>query len=664
MTTARRAWWGLPWILCALIAALVATGFDAFLLQQKKAFFTGGFLAVVHTRSLAEAGEFLLASLLSDFSVAAVLAAFALTVASRVLLTAAARLAAVLLAAVCPLLIADALLYSLVAYLGDAFDLSLMFDLTGRSPAEIVAVAAGHLLPAVLLTAGAAGAALAAVWVVNRRGPARQRTAARIPLTIIGFAVAAFVVGGVATAVIRAQSEICDDGLQRKPSGRVLQWATQLATDFDRDGYGLGGRLRDPDPFNAAIYPYAVEIPGNGIDEDGVGGDLPASLPGYDEAVPALAWRQKPDVVLIVLESFRADAVGRVINGRPVTPVLDGLARQGAAAPLAFSHNGYTAQSRFHIFSGSLVGVAAHRTLVDDFKANGYEVAYFSGQDDSFGGPALSSGFERADVAYDARQDRDRRYTTFTTAGSLAVPHEVVQERVATFLDHRKPGRPLFLYVNFHDTHYPYHHHGIAPLVSTHVLDESGIVPLRGAGVKEMYYNTVANVDAAIGATLGLVARRLGHAPAVIVTGDHGESLFDEGFLGHGYALNDAQTHIPMIVAGLPLTIEQPFGQSDLRNAIDMALATSADTLPHVVTTPGKKVFQYLGNIDKPRQIAFDFGTARTIYDFRTGRVSTGDGSWQRPEELRDDSAAQFLELVHLWERMMVAKRAAAGPLQ
>ena len=43
-------------------------------------------------------------------------------------------------------------------------------------------------------------------------------------------------------------------------------------------------------------------------------------------------------------------------------------------------------------------------------------------QDESFGGPALGVGFERADVAYDARMDRDKRYSRFTTPGSRDRP--------------------------------------------------------------------------------------------------------------------------------------------------------------------------------------------------------------------------------------------------
>ena len=64
--------------------------------------------------------------------------------------------------------------------------------------------------------------------------------------------------------------------------------------------------------------------------------------------------------------------------------------------------------------------------------------------------------------------------------------------------------------------------------------------------------NTTSNVDRAIGDMLERVRKALGREPGVIVLSDHGESLFDEGFLGHGYTLNDAQTRIPLVVSGLP----------------------------------------------------------------------------------------------------------------
>lgn len=653
----RDVAWRRPLLRDTMLVALGVTVFDALLLQQKKAFFTGGFLSSYHTGGPLEASAFLLVSLLTDAGVAAVLVAAAWWLSGRLRLTPLAHRAAVLMLAAGPLLVADFVMYQLLTYLGDAFDLSLMFELTGGRPAEFFAVSSQHLLGSSMLVVAAGTVAFGVVWAANRLG--RERASrVRPPRRAFAAAGSMFVLAALTSAAVRAANETFDDGLRRKPSGSLFGRLAELATDVDRDGFGVGGRMSDPDPFDAAVFPYAVEIPGDGIDQNGVAGDLPAAAPAYSEKAAAAApWVRTPDIVLFVLESFRADAVGRIVNGKPATPVLDALARGGVSVPLAFSHNGYTAESRFHLFSGSLAGVRDGRSIIDDFKANGYEVAYFSGQDDSFGGPAYAIGMDRADVAYDARQDRSRRYSTFATAGSLAVPHEVVQQRVGSFLEQRSRQKPLFLYVNFHDTHYPYHHASMRPLVSDRAIAEGDIHPSRAAELREMYYNTASNVDAAIGATLDTIRRHLAAPPAVIVTADHGESLFDEGFLGHGYALNDVQTQIPLIVSGLGLRIEQPFGQVELRDLIASALADGErGTHPSVSSRPDKGVFQYLGTLPRPRQIGFVSGEGRTIYDFRTDRVRFDGGGWQRPDALDGEAAARYVELVRLWERMLLAR--------
>jgi hypothetical protein len=265
---------------------------------------------------------------------------------------------------------------------------------------------------------------------------------------------------------------------------------------------------------------------------------------------------------------------------------------------------------------------------------------------------------ERADVAYDARQDRKLRYSTFTTAGSLAVPHTIVQQRLASFLERRGSGKPLLLYVNFHDTHYPYHHSAMQPLVSDRILPEGEIQPSRASAVQEMYFNAAANVDQAIGATVRMVEQHLGSPPGVIVASDHGESLFDEGFLGHGYALNETQTRIPLIIKGVPLHVTEPFGQAELRDAIGEALSRSPSTGagPRVTPDEAKTVFQYLGNIDKPRQIALVSMRGRTIYDFRNRRWQAPDGRTYRADDPEARDSAEFLRIIRLWERMIVAR--------
>jgi arylsulfatase A-like enzyme len=172
-----------------------------------------------------------------------------------------------------------------------------------------------------------------------------------------------------------------------------------------------------------------------------------------------------------------------------------------------------------------------------------------------------------------------------------------------------------------------------------------------------MYYNTAANVDRAIGDLLSSVRRALGRDVAVVVVSDHGESLYDSGFLGHGYALDGPQTRIPFIAAGLPLVVREPFAQSDLRDALWKALdAPDASASPRVLLDPQKSVFQYLGSVDRPAQIASTWIDHQVVYDFRSGKVSNRAGVWERPADLDAAASAGFLSLVRMWEAMKLAR--------
>ncbi len=172
-----------------------------------------------------------------------------------------------------------------------------------------------------------------------------------------------------------------------------------------------------------------------------------------------------------------------------------------------------------------------------------------------------------------------------------------------------------------------------------------------------MYANTAANMDRAIGTALEAVQKARGRAPAVIVTADHGESLFDHGFLGHGYALNDAQTKVPMVVADLPMRVPSPFSQIDLRPAMNDALQVPPDrpSTPSVRRVD-RPVFQYLGDLRRPRQIAWLLDGKRLIYDFRTKRLQTRTGEWVRPPEPAAGNTDEFHTLLHQWEWMSLTR--------
>jgi arylsulfatase A-like enzyme len=638
-------------------AASMITAADALLHERSRGVFSGGFLSFDHLEGGGASAGFLTLSLLTDAAVAGLLAAIAMYVLGRWRMRTPAVIAGGFLLATAPLVAAQIIEFQLVRFLGTGFDLALMFDLTGRSVGEMLAVSASHLLVPALVLAAASLVAGGVLWAINK-APAAPFPAPTLRVLLVPALL--LVVACIALTLAVSASASLENGLLRKPSGQALGAIVAGATDVDRDGFGLIGALADPDPFNRRVFPYAPDIPGNGIDEDGLAGDLPPDAPKYPEAaVPDGAWLRTPDVVLIRLETFRGDLVGAKQDGVPITPTMDALATQGVSSRQAYSHNGYTVQSRFHLLAGTLTARTGARTLVDDFLAKGYVVGYFSGQDESFGGEEYRVGFDRAHVAYDARADIDRRYSTFATPGSLAVSAQIVQERIEAFLAARVDDpRPMFVYVSFEDTHFPYTHKGIESLVSDVRLARDRIAPDERTALWATYVNTAANVDRAIGTVLERIRQVRGRDPAVVITADHGESLFDEGFLGHGHALNDVQTRVPLVVANLPMRVPEPFSHIDLRSALNAALTVAPEAAATPVFAPtDRPVFQYLGDLRRPRQIAWYRAGARFIYDFRTAGVQAWDEGWRPPSQLAPAEYAEFERLIHQWEWINLARR-------
>ena len=110
------------------------------------------------------------------------------------------------------------------------------------------------------------------------------------------------------------------------------------------------------------------------------------------------------------------------------------------------------------------------------------------------------------------------------------------------------------------------------------------------------------------------------------------------------------------------MTIAEPFGQADLRRILLQALDGSARAAaPEVQREDGRRVFQYLGTIERPARIALAGLRGRVEYDFRSDRFRSGSGDWRPPGALNPANRTEFLELVWTWERMMLARQAAAA---
>ncbi len=655
----ERAWAAVA-LACAVLVAAVELAF----LELYFHFWSGRFPSTDFLPDGWAAASFAAGALLLNASMILGIWTSGAPLLQRLRLSPAQRFASALLLALGVPLVYDGVRWPLRTYLGDALDLELFLNLAGGHALELVRQAGAFVWP---LAAAVALALLGGVAVVIRLRSvaAPLRIFAPAPATrrlglafVCGAAASSLVVG----SVCRGENPVCF-GLERTTAGVSLVEVLARLTDMDFDGFGFATRPRDPAPLDPSIYPYAVDVPANGIDENGLAGDHPAGndwVEPTSEAPPS--WSRRPHVLLVFLEGFREDALGAEIDGRPVTPALDALASQGLRSHHAYANSPFTARSRAQLLGGRLSPYPGQRTLVHDFLANGYRVAWFSGQNDAFGDSEPLLGCLEAEPFYDARQDVARAYTESRSKSSLGVSWKVVNERVLAFLRGVDPARPLFLYVNYYDTHYPYHHAELDDLFGVEPLPAREIRPSARERLWRTYLNTAGNVDRAIGELLAAWRAALGTDDyAVIVTSDHAEALFEEGYLGHGQSLRAEQSRVPLVVRGIGGEWPEPLGLSEVRGLVQRNLDRPPSSA-RLAPDPGRGVLQYLSQIGKPRWLGLRRLDRAVVYGFGTGRAEEL-GADERPLGRGLDVEPELWRaLVWRWEAV-VAAEAAAGRL-
>ena len=457
----------------------------------------------------------------------------------------------------------------------------------------------------------------------------------------------------VLTLIISSDSSL-RYGLEKKSSYALISKTLNQLSDLDRDGFGLFRYPQDPNNMDSRIYPGALDYPGNGADEDGYGGDFQRHTPSPD-SLGQLAPIPGKHILLIVLESGRGDLVGKTWKGKAVTPNITALAEQGSSAEYAYSHHGYTTTSLKALFNRSLSFGHDRVTLIDFLQHSGYTLSFISGQDESFGEVASITGMDSPNnYFFDARTAIDDRVYASKESASLRLSEDRIVRQFSVRAAEADWERPQFFYVNLQAAHFPYTHPNMPSLTNSQPIQRSEISKENQTHLEATYWNAIAVADQAVGAILKqLLSLGVLNDTVIMILSDHGESLFDDDFLGHGHALNEAQTRIPLIINQPGIDIRSAIGLVDISELlVQIATGRYENNDFHDLK---QLQLQFVGSLNTPQLVGtVSSGEVRTILDLRTREVYFSDlNLWKGFDEAWEDSflGPRVKELIALWEK-------------
>ena len=311
----------------------------------------------------------------------------------------------------------------------------------------------------------------------------------------------------------------------------VLACLSVMGCGDDGPGQGAGG---GESPAND------VSHVGDELASEGVATDAPTA-PSSEEAQSA------PNLLLVTLDTVRADRLGCYGYEPARTPIIDALAARGVLFEQAFTPAPMTLPAHSTMMTGMLppqhgarvngehklaagLPTLATRLSTEAYRTGAFVAAFVL--DGKFG---LDQGFDvySDDLSLAYEQDVPESLSSYR-------PGATVVDEALQWFEAGDGGAPFFAWVHLYDAHFPWHAH-----------DDGG----DDDGKPGSYDGEVAYVDRQVGRLLAALEQRgTLKNTVVMVVADHGEGLGDHHEIEHGYLLNEEVLHVPLIMAGPGIT--------------------------------------------------------------------------------------------------------------
>ncbi|HMR98875.1 MAG TPA: sulfatase [Anaerolineales bacterium] len=324
-----------------------------------------------------------------------------------------------------------------------------------------------------------------------------------------------------------------------------------------------------------------------------------------------------PNVIVIVVDTLRADHLSSYGYERETSPFMDGLAAEGVRFENAISPSSWTQPSHASMLTGRYTyeHQAETRPLDDTYptigevlQAQGYRTGAFSANTLFF---TRRQGFGRGFLHFeDNYRSVPDAFLNSSLYGYLfdyyglrkALNYEgVPTRRLAPEINRSalqwidQGDQPFFVFINYFDVHDPYT--PPEPYLSKYGQTQGGLIngfieryhpeltPEQLQSEIDAYDGSINYVDDQINALFAeLESRGELENTIVIITADHGESLGEHGLLQHSASLYRQEIHVPLIVwgAGVPsgIIVDTPVSTTSLPSTILQLLGANDGAFP------------------------------------------------------------------------------------